>query len=72
MVSSRRLVSPLAVMPNVSSQQVILVCLNFTLATVIIAMTLPFALVALVALFLAIYCRWKACHPTLSTLNPKP
>jgi len=43
------------------------VCLNFTLTTMIIAMTLPFAVVALVAIFLAIYCRWK-----VATLHPPP
>ena len=54
-------------MTIISWWQVLLVCLNFTLATAIIAMTLPFAVVALVALFLAIYCRWKACF-----LSPAP
>ena len=39
--------------------QVLAVCLNFTLAAWIIYATLPIAIVGLVALYIAIWCRWK-------------
>jgi hypothetical protein len=36
------------------------ICLNFTLAAYVIAITLPFVIMALIALFLAIYCGWRS------------
>ncbi|EKX38501.1 hypothetical protein GUITHDRAFT_154675 [Guillardia theta CCMP2712] len=39
--------------------QICLVLLNFTLAAFVIYITLPFAFLALVSVYIAIYCRWK-------------
>ena len=39
--------------------ELLAICLNFTLAAYVIVLTLPFAMLALVGVFLAIYCGWR-------------
>jgi hypothetical protein len=52
-MQARTLLACLAVL------QLLLICFNFTMASWVIMLTLPVAVVALLALFIAIYCRWK-------------
>ena len=39
--------------------ELLAICLNFTLAAYVIVLTLPFAMLALIGVFLAIYCGWR-------------
>lgn len=43
----------------VATLQLIAICLNFTLATWVIWVTLPFAIISFIGVFLAIYCGWR-------------
>ena len=43
----------------VATLQLLTICLNFTLASYVIWLTLPFAALAFFGVFLAIYCGWR-------------